>query len=32
MRSGTMDFAQLPDEATMLAEAEKILSGLTIVK
>lgn len=32
MRSGTMDFAQLPDEATMLAEAEKILSGLTIMK
>lgn len=31
-RSGTMDFAQLPDEAAMLAEAETILAGLTIVK
>ena len=31
-RSSTMDFSQLPDEATMLAEAEKILAGLTIVK
>ncbi len=31
-RSGTMDFAQLPDEAAMLAEAEAILAGLTIVK
>lgn len=32
LRSGTMNFDQLPDEATMLAEAEKILSGLTIMK
>ena len=31
-RSGTMDFAQLPDEVAMLAEAEAILVGLTIVK
>ena len=31
-RSGTMDFAQLPDEAAMLAEAEAILAGLAIVE
>lgn len=31
-RSGTMAFDQLPDEATMLAEAEAILSGLTLIK
>ncbi len=31
-RSGTMDYSQLPDEAAMLAEAEAILAGLTIVK
>lgn len=31
-RSGTMPFEQLPDEATMLAEAEAILSGLTLIK
>lgn len=31
-RSGTMPFEQLPDEATMLAEAETILAGLTLVK
>lgn len=31
-RSGTMLFEQLPDEAALLAEAEKILSGLTLVK
>ena len=32
LRSGTVDSTQLPDEATMLAEAEKLLSGLTILK
>lgn len=31
-RSGTMPFEQLPDEAAMLAEAEAILAGLTLVK
>lgn len=32
LRSGTMPYEQLPDEATLLAEAEKILAGLTIIK
>ena len=31
-RSGTMPFDQLPDEAAMLAEAEAILTGLTLIK
>lgn len=31
-RSNMLPMDQLPDEATMLAEAEKILSGLTLVK
>lgn len=31
-RSETMAFEQLPDEAAMLAEAEAILSGLTLIK
>lgn len=31
-RSGTMPFDQLPDEAAMLAEAERVLTGLTLVK
>ena len=31
-RSGTMPFDQLPDEAAMLAEAERVLAGLTLVK
>lgn len=31
-RSGTMLFDQLPDEAAMLAEAEAILAGLTLIK
>lgn len=31
-RSGTVDYTQLPDEATMLAEAEKVLQNLTIIK
>ncbi len=32
LRSGTLPFEQLPDEATLLAEAEKLLAGLTIMK
>ena len=32
LRSGILPFAQLPDEATLLAEAEKLLAGLTIVE
>ncbi len=32
LRSGTMPAEQLPDEATLLAEAEKLLAGLTIVE
>lgn len=32
LRSGTLPVEQLPDEATMLAEAERILDGLTILK
>ena len=32
LRSGTMDFSQVPDEAAMLAAAERLLAGLTIVK
>lgn len=32
MRSGTVPYEQVPDEATMLAEAEKLLQSLTIVK
>lgn len=32
LRSGTVPYEQLPDEAAMLAEAEAILAGLTIVK
>ncbi len=32
LRSGTMPFEQLPDEATLLKEAEKLLSGLKLVK
>ena len=32
LRSGTMAFEQLPDEAALLAEAEKLLSGLKLVK
>lgn len=31
-RSGTMPFDQLPDEAAMLAEAERVLAGLTLAK
>ena len=31
-RSGTMLYEQLPDEATLQAEAEKILANLTLVK
>lgn len=31
-RSNMMPFEQLPDEATMLAEAERILANLTLVK
>lgn len=31
-RSGTVPYEQVPDEAAMLAEAEKVLAGLTIVK
>ena len=31
-RSDMMPFEQLPDEATMLAEAERILANLTLVK
>ena len=31
-RSGTMQYDQLPDEATLQAEAEKILANLTLVK
>lgn len=31
-RSGTVDITQLPDEATMLAEAEKVLQNLTMIK
>lgn len=31
-RSGTIPFEQLPDEATMLAEAERVLANLTLVK
>ncbi len=31
-RSGTMPFDQLPDEAAMLAEAERVLAGLILVK
>ena len=31
-RSGTMLYDQLPDEATLQAEAEKILANLTLVK
>lgn len=31
-RSNMLPMEQLPDEATMLAEAEKILNGLTLVK
>lgn len=31
-RSGTMPYEQLPDEATLQAEAEKILAGLSVVK
>ena len=31
-RSGTMQYDQLPDEATLQAEAEKILANLTMVK
>lgn len=31
-RSGTMPYEQLPDEATLQAEAEKILANLTLVK
>lgn len=32
MRSGTVPYEQVPDEAAMLAEAEKLLAGLTLVK
>lgn len=32
LRSGTLPFEQLPDEATLLAEAEKVLNGLTMIK
>ncbi|MBR6668455.1 MAG: hypothetical protein IKL25_08875 [Clostridia bacterium] len=31
-RSATMPYGELPDEATMIAAAEPILSGLTLVK
>ena len=31
-RSDMMPFEQLPDEAAMLAEAERILANLTLVK
>lgn len=31
-RSGTVPYEQVPDEAAMLAEAEKLLQNLTIVK
>lgn len=32
LRSGTMPFEQLPDEATLLAAAETLLAGLTIME
>ena len=32
LRSGTVPYEQVPDEAAMLAEAEKLLAGLTLVK
>lgn len=32
LRSGTMAYEQLPDEATLLKEAETLLAGLTIIK
>ena len=32
LRSGIIPYEQVPDEATMLAEAEKLLAGLTLVK
>lgn len=31
-RSGTVPYEQVPDEATMLAEAEKVLENLTMIK
>ncbi|MBE5810550.1 MAG: hypothetical protein E7318_06385 [Clostridiales bacterium] len=31
-RSGTVPYEQVPDEATMLAEAEEVLQNLTIIK